>query len=95
MTSILDTIITYDVFSPCLICCCKELVQWQNPHNYPMHYSHMFFMSTMFESWFFFGFIAEEPNQKPHKDIFLKACKLTSSKPKKIIMVGDNLKIDI
>jgi HAD superfamily hydrolase (TIGR01549 family) len=42
-----------------------------------------------------FGFIAEEPNQKPHKDIFLKACKLTGSKPENSIMVGDNLKTDI
>ncbi|CAK9275051.1 unnamed protein product [Sphagnum jensenii] len=37
----------------------------------------------------------EEPNQKPHKDIFLKACKLTGSKPENSIMVGDNLKTDI
>lgn len=37
----------------------------------------------------------EEPNQKPHKDIFLKACKLAGCKPEETIMVGDNLKTDV
>ncbi|KAG0608066.1 hypothetical protein M758_8G075200 [Ceratodon purpureus] len=37
----------------------------------------------------------EEPNQKPHKDIFLKACKLAGCNPEETIMVGDNLKTDI
>lgn len=37
----------------------------------------------------------EESNEKPHKDIFLKACKLAGCKPEKAVMVGDNLKTDI
>jgi N-acylneuraminate-9-phosphatase len=37
----------------------------------------------------------EEPNQKPHKDIFLKACKLAGCNPEETMMVGDNLKTDI
>lgn len=39
--------------------------------------------------------IAEEPNQKPHKSIFLKACRLAGCNPEETIMVGDNLKTDI
>lgn len=37
----------------------------------------------------------EEPNQKPHKSIFLKACSLAGCNPEETIMVGDNLKTDI
>lgn len=37
----------------------------------------------------------EEPNQKPHKDIFLKACSLVDCKPEKAMMVGDKLDTDI
>lgn len=37
----------------------------------------------------------EEPHQKPHKDIFLKACRLIGCKPEKAMMVGDSLKADI
>ncbi|MCO5602677.1 hypothetical protein L7F22_056813 [Adiantum nelumboides] len=37
----------------------------------------------------------EELNEKPHKEIFLKACKMAGCEPEKAIMVGDNLKTDI
>ncbi|MCO5551951.1 hypothetical protein L7F22_005458 [Adiantum nelumboides] len=37
----------------------------------------------------------EESNEKPHKEIFLKACKMAGCEPEKAIMVGDNLKTDI
>lgn len=37
----------------------------------------------------------EEPNEKPHKDIFMKACKMVGCEPETAIMVGDNLKTDI
>ena len=39
--------------------------------------------------------LSEEPNEKPHKDIFMKACEMAGCKPEKSIMVGDNLKTDI
>ncbi|KAL3689410.1 hypothetical protein R1sor_015719 [Riccia sorocarpa] len=37
----------------------------------------------------------EEPNSKPHKDIFLKACGLAGCKPEESVMVGDTLTTDI
>ncbi|KAI5056585.1 hypothetical protein GOP47_0028403 [Adiantum capillus-veneris] len=37
----------------------------------------------------------EEPNEKPHKEIFIKACKMAGCEPEKAIMIGDNLKTDI
>ncbi|CAM6121364.1 unnamed protein product [Calypogeia fissa] len=37
----------------------------------------------------------EEPNPKPHRDIFIKACDLAGCNPKESIMVGDTLKTDI
>ncbi|KAH7290799.1 hypothetical protein KP509_30G064100 [Ceratopteris richardii] len=37
----------------------------------------------------------EEPKEKPHKEIFLKACLLAGCHPEEAIMVGDNLKTDI
>ncbi|KAJ7199720.1 hypothetical protein O6H91_Y497300 [Diphasiastrum complanatum] len=37
----------------------------------------------------------EEANEKPHKDIFVKACDLAGCKPEEAIMIGDNLKTDI
>lgn len=38
---------------------------------------------------------AEEPNMKPHQNIFLKACKIVGCKPEESIMVGDTIKTDI
>ncbi|KAI5056576.1 hypothetical protein GOP47_0028394 [Adiantum capillus-veneris] len=37
----------------------------------------------------------EQPDEKPHKDIFLKACKMVGCEPDKAIFVGDTLKTDI
>ncbi|MCO5567107.1 hypothetical protein L7F22_020792 [Adiantum nelumboides] len=37
----------------------------------------------------------EQPDEKPHKDIFLKACKMAGCEPDKAIFVGDTLKTDI
>lgn len=53
------------------------------------------FITSLMVRHFYFYACAEEPNQKPHKDIFLKACKLADCKPEETIMVGDNLKTDI
>jgi N-acylneuraminate-9-phosphatase len=37
----------------------------------------------------------EEPDMKPHRDIFIKACNLAGCKPEESIMVGDTIKTDI
>ena len=37
----------------------------------------------------------EEPKEKPHKNIFIKACEFASCKPEEAIHVGDSLTADI
>lgn len=37
----------------------------------------------------------DEPHDKPHESIFLKACKLCDTSPDKCIMIGDNVGTDI